>query len=241
MPTVARIAVHSTFGVLLLGGATACASQNPAGPYAGEGGALGDDFGFVGSGGGGRGYGHDGGTAAGDSGSGDGGPGGVGTLGYDAGSFDSSGSQSAGNDSSGGNDGGPENDSGAAGGGNAFDGGSGVGVTFQFPPGFFASLAWVIDGPSGHYSGIVYFGDAGSLEFVAGGIQAGSGYTITLAGNDRDGDPCSGTSAPFEVVPGEVTAAGLVLSCARMSDASEPAVVTTGGVGVDAGVGLRGP
>jgi hypothetical protein len=117
------------------------------------------------------------------------------------------------------------------------DGGSSVNVTFSIPPGLFASLDWVISGPSGYYSGTVYFGQAHSIEFVAGGIHAGSGYRLTLAGTDRYGDPCSGTSAPFDVIAGQVSGAGVVLTCDVPTDA-EAADVATGSVGVEAGVVL---
>ena len=101
-----------------------------------------------------------------------------------------------------------------AGEGTTGDGGSQVGVTFNLPPGFFPSLSWQISGPGGVYSGVVYFGDAQSLEFVVGGIVAGNDYTIALEGTDRDGMPCSGTSAPFDVVAGQVSGAGVLLTCA---------------------------
>jgi hypothetical protein len=121
------------------------------------------------------------------------------------------------------------------------DSGSSVSVTFNIPPGLFASLDWVISGPNGYYSGTVYFGQAHSIEFVAGGVDAGSGYTITLAGMDRYGDPCSGTSAPFVVTAGQVSGAGVVLTCDVPVGDATPADVTTGAVGVEAGVVLHDP
>src|SRR5450432_4131224 len=212
MPIDAKRSVRFASGIAFVGAAVACGSQGLGGPYEGD---LGCDFGFVGSGGRGSGHGHDGGSDGGgrdgslDGGSADGSPG------VDAG---------GGNGHDGGNGG-----SGDSGG----DGGSTVAVTFDWPPGIFLFLDWVISGPSGYYSGTIYFSDAHSLEFVTGGIQAGSGYTITLAGNDRYGSPCSGTSTLFEVFPGQVSGVGVVLTCTQAAGgASEPANVTTGSVGV---------
>ncbi len=224
MPTVAKIAVRAVFGVVVLGAAVAgCGSEGIGGPYGGQ---VGDDFGFVGSGPGGFGHGRDGGTDGGtserhDAGVESGAPRG------DAGGFDGSALPDSGH-SNGGDGGNGHGD---------VDGGSSVGVTFNVPPGFFTSLDWVISGPSGYYSGTVYFGDAHSIEFVAGGIQAGTGYTMTMAGTDRYGNPCSGTSAPFAVLAGQVAGTSLVLTCdAPGPDASAAADVTTGSVGVDAGI-----
>jgi hypothetical protein len=227
MRMVATNAACFASGVALLG-AAACGSQGGAGPYGG--GVLGsDDFGFVGSGGGGSGYYRDSGTAA-DGGRRNGGlDGGLGSPVADGGNAGSSPGPDGG--TSHGDDAGEEASP---------DGGSMVAVTFNLPPGLFASLDWVISGPSGYYSGTVYFGSAQSIEFVAGGIKAGSGYTITLAGDDRYGDPCSGTSAPFDVLAGQVSGSSVVLTCdVPLGDASQPADVTTGAVGVEAGVILH--
>jgi hypothetical protein len=221
MSIAAKKSVRIASGIAFVGAAVACGSQDFAGPYGGE---LGGDFGIVGSGGRGSGYGGDGGS-----------DGGRRDSGLDGGRADGSSNGGPGVDGGSGNGGnGGQHDAGADAG--LLDGGSAVAVTFDWPPGIFASLDWVISGPSGYYSGTVYFGDAHSLEFVAGGIQAGSGYTITLAGNDRYGGPCSGTSAPFEVFAGEVSGVGVVLTCNSPPGASEPANVTTGSVGVEAGV-----
>ena len=89
------------------------------------------------------------------------------------------------------------------------DAGSSVGIVLDLPPGFFAALDWVIEGPAGSYSGTVHFGGARSIEFVVGGIQAGDGYVITLSGFDAYGQPCSGTSPKFDVSPGVTTGAGV--------------------------------
>lgn len=217
MPAVANIAFRATFSITVLAALVACGSEGEAaGPY-GDGGFPG--LGFVGSGG-------RGGNAGGNvDASVESGPGAPGRDGGDAGGEGDEGGET-------GLDAGGQD----AGEGTAGDGGSQVGVTFNLPPGFFPSLSWQISGPGGVYSGTVYFGDARSLEFVVGGIVAGSGYTIALEGTDRDGMPCSGTSAPFDVVAGQVSGAGVLLTCAPPSDAAEPAPVITGSVGVDAAV-----
>jgi hypothetical protein len=218
MSIAARRSVRFASGIAFTAAAVACGSEGFNGPYGGD---LGGDFGSVGSGGRGPGYGHDGGS--------DGGK-------LDGGSADASpGVDGGGSGPDGGNGGHHE-----AGADAGLDGGSEVAVSFDWPPGIFPSLDWVISGPSGYYSGTIYFSDAHSLEFVTGGIQAGSGYTITLAGTDRFGDPCSGTSAPFDVFAGEVSGADVLITCnASGGDAAAPANVTTGSVGVEAGVVLQ--
>ncbi len=232
MPPIAKTAIRISSGAMVLAVAAACGSGGgEAGPY---GGPPGDgDLGFVGSGG--RGMGGQGSRDAGiDAGRG--------MPVSDGGLFDSGGEVDA---ASGGmsKDGGNGNivDAMAEGGsGNVLDGGAGVGVMFNLPPGFFPSLSWVISGPSGDYSGTITFGDAQSIEFVVGGIEAGSGYVLEIAGTDIYGDHCSGASAPFVVSAGEVAGAGIVLGCSpAVGDAAVPAMITTGSVGVDAGVTFR--
>jgi hypothetical protein len=225
MRIVGKMAIRAVAGATVVGCAVACGSQGGIGPY-GEGF---DNWGFVGSGGAGGGTPHDAGSAHGEAGAGYGGS--------DAGSHDSGELDAQGGDAASSGDGSshepPEPDAEA-------DSGAGVGVNFNIPPGFFPSLNWVISGPNGYYSGTVEFGDARSVEFVAGGIRAGAGYTLTMAGNDRYGDPCNGTSSPFEVVAGQVADASIVLTCdVPPSDAAEPADVTNGSVGIEAGVVLR--
>jgi hypothetical protein len=104
----------------------------------------------------------------------------------------------------------------------------GLGVQFK-------SLDWSIAGPH-NYSGSVEFGDARSIEFVAGGIEAGSGYTLTLSGIDTDNDSCKGTSNLFSVQAGTTSDVTIVLTCTRITDGSMAADVTTGSVRVEAGV-----
>jgi hypothetical protein len=116
------------------------------------------------------------------------------------------------------------------------DGATGVGVTFNEPPGLFVSIDWVITGPSGSYSGTVLLGDAQSIEFVVGGISEGDGYTITLTGIDRDGVRCSGTSGPFDVVRGMLAGAGVVIACPA---AVQPATVARTSAAFEAGLVLH--
>ncbi len=100
------------------------------------------------------------------------------------------------------------------------------------------SIQWKIANATNSYTGTTLIGDAQSLEFVAGGIQAGSGYVITITGNDSQGDPCQGSSGPIVVNPGAVTQTVLAVVCSAPPDGSTAANVTTGTVEVDASVGL---
>jgi hypothetical protein len=108
----------------------------------------------------------------------------------------------------------------------------GNGVTLQ-------SLSWTISGtglPS--YSGVETIGDAQSIEFVIGDLQAGGPYTIVLSGFDSNGDPCLG-SGSFSIVAGATTSTTVTVTCTQPADASLAANVTTGNVAVDAGVVLN--
>jgi hypothetical protein len=120
------------------------------------------------------------------------------------------------------------------GGEDAGDGASSVGIQLSTGDVTFVTLDWAVSGPH-MYSGTVHIGDAHSIEFVLGGIVEGSGYEITLSGTNNLGQPCSGTSAPFDVKPGVINAATVVLQC---MPGSEPlaADVMTGSVSVDATV-----
>ncbi len=119
-----------------------------------------------------------------------------------------------------------------------------IGMSLEVPPGVNVyALSWTISNTTNTYSGTVNLGDAaifGSVEFVAGGIAAGSNYVLTINGADANGDPCTGASAPFTVAAGSNTTVGLPIVCTVPTDAATPATVTTGGVQVDAGITLVG-
>jgi hypothetical protein len=107
--------------------------------------------------------------------------------------------------------------------------GNGVSVT---------QLTWTISNGTNSYTGTVPIGDAGSIEFVAGGIQAGSGYVVALSGADTNSDPCTGTSAAVTVSPGATSSATVIVTCVVPTDAALAADVGTGSLAVDAGVVL---
>jgi hypothetical protein len=104
------------------------------------------------------------------------------------------------------------------------------------PGDFLYSLSYTCTGPSVIPPGMVSFNDAQSIEYVLGGIAAGSGYQCTLTGTDSNGDPCSGTTTQFTVSAGQVSGAGVNITCTVPSDASTAADVNTGSVGFDAAV-----
>lgn len=101
---------------------------------------------------------------------------------------------------------------------------------------FLYALNYTCTGPSVIPPGTVNFNDAQSIEYVLGGIAAGSGYQCTLTGTDSNGDPCSGTTTMFSVSAGQVSGAGVNITCTVPSDASIAADVNTGSVGFDAAV-----
>jgi hypothetical protein len=103
------------------------------------------------------------------------------------------------------------------------------------------SLTWSVSNGSNAYTGTVQITDdagheAQSVEFVQGGVQAGSGYTVTLSGADSNGDPCSGSSMPFAVAAGATTPVVVMVTCTVPTDASLAATVDSGNIAVDAGV-----
>ncbi len=106
--------------------------------------------------------------------------------------------------------------------------GTGVNVT---------SVSWILSGPNS-YSGNANIGNAQSLEFEVGGILAGGPYTVTLSGTDSQGDPCSGTSTPFNVFAGATTYTMVSVICLEPTDATLSPDITTGSVAVEAGVSV---
>jgi hypothetical protein len=122
-----------------------------------------------------------------------------------------------------------------------------VGLHLNIPNSSFTigSLNWTITNGANTYTGTINMTDdagnaAQSIEFVAGPVVAGPGYTVTLTGSDSNGDPCTGTSPPFTVSAGTSTTATAVVNiqCTVPTDASVAATVDSGSVAVDAGVTL---
>ena len=114
-----------------------------------------------------------------------------------------------------------------------------VGTRLDIGPGTtLTSIQWTIANGSNSYTGTALIGDAQSVEFVAGGIAAGSGYTVTLAATDSNGDPCAGSSAAFTVNAGAVTQTVLAVTCQQPRDGSFAADVNTGTVEIDASISL---
>jgi hypothetical protein len=112
-----------------------------------------------------------------------------------------------------------------------------VGMQLTLPGGVTISqVSYTISGPTPQ-TGTVPVGDAQSIQFVVGGLAAGS-YTIALSASDSAGDPCSG-SGTFTIVPGTVTGAVVTMQCIVGSDAVAPAPVNSGSVLVEAGVTLE--
>ncbi len=102
---------------------------------------------------------------------------------------------------------------------------------------FLNSLSYTCTGPATIPAGTIPINDAGSIEWVLGGITAGTGYVCTLTGYDTSGDYCSGTSS-FSVIAGEITGGGATITCTVPTDANVGADVNTGAVGFDASVNL---
>ncbi len=123
------------------------------------------------------------------------------------------------------------------------DGVGSLGIDLLTPSGTsLYSMAWTISNGANTYSGDVNLGDAsitGSIEFVVGGLAAGSGYTLALVGADSNGDPCSGASGMFTVVANTENYVGVNVICTIPTDAAIAATLTTGNAQVDAGITLQ--
>jgi hypothetical protein len=105
------------------------------------------------------------------------------------------------------------------------------------------SLNWTISNGTNTYTGNIQITDdagheAQSVEFVAGTIQAGGGYIVTLSGFDDHGDPCNGSSAAVTVMAGATSAATVLVTCTVPTDAAVATAVDSGNIAVDAGVVL---
>jgi hypothetical protein len=112
-----------------------------------------------------------------------------------------------------------------------------VGMQLTLPSGVtVTSVSYTIAGPSSQ-TGTVAVGGADAIQFIVGGLVAGS-YTIQLSASDSNSDPCSG-SGSFTVTPGTVTGVSVAMQCIVDNDAVVPAPVNTGSVFVDAGVTLE--
>jgi hypothetical protein len=226
----------ATVGMVVLGGmAWSCGARAP---YEGGGG-----LGFVGGGGGEETL--DGGNSRGSSGSS-----GL-SSGSSSGGASSSGQHSGSNGGtgqSGGESGanGGTGSSGASGGSGTGatgassgtgtapeDAGTGSGIHLTFSGSIhLTSLQWTISGPN-MYQGSVDFGAASSFEWVIGGILDGSGYTLSVVASDAAGDPCQGTSAPFNVEASKVNYIQITVVCDVRNDMAD---VSTGSLAVEAGV-----
>ncbi|MGA3121061.1 MAG: hypothetical protein ABSF69_09865 [Polyangiaceae bacterium] len=108
------------------------------------------------------------------------------------------------------------------------------------------SLNWTISNSTNDaaapYTGTVQITDdagheAQSVEFVAGGINAGT-YSLSIYGSDSNGDPCAGTSSGIAVTAGAVSSATIVVTCTVPTDASVATILDTGSLYIDAGVVL---
>lgn len=102
-------------------------------------------------------------------------------------------------------------------------------------------INYTLSNGSDTYDGTVDLTDdagnaAQSVEFVVGGVAAGSGYVMSLYGADSEGDPCSGASSPITVSTGATAEASVQVTCTVPTDSALPLLVDSGSVAVDAGI-----
>jgi hypothetical protein len=110
-------------------------------------------------------------------------------------------------------------------------------MAFSTPDGLtIGSVSYAIAGPT-TASGTVDVSQAQtSIEFVVGGLAAGSGYTITLSATTTNGDACSSDPAPFAIAAGTTTQVAVNLVCVLGDGGIVFADAGTGSVEVDATV-----
>src|SRR5689334_6086125 len=104
-----------------------------------------------------------------------------------------------------------------------------IGLQLQIGSTTVTSVHYVIDNGTNHYAGDLDVADASHLLAVIGGIQAGSGYTLTLSATGTNGTPCSGTSAQFTVVANSTVIVGIQLLCQFNNDAGSVKIEGTVG------------
>jgi alpha-tubulin suppressor-like RCC1 family protein len=94
-----------------------------------------------------------------------------------------------------------------------------------------SNLTWTISNPtllSADRTGSVDVSNSQDIQFVVGGLPAGSGYTITIAGMAEPGGMmCSGT-AMFSIQQNETTAVDITLVCLSKEDAGDTGSVMVG-------------
>jgi len=90
-------------------------------------------------------------------------------------------------------------------------------------------VAYNISNGTNTYSGTLEVADASHLLAVIGGIQAGTGYTLTLSATATDGTPCNGSSAPFTVVANSTVIVGIQLLCRPSQEAGSVKIEGTVG------------
>jgi hypothetical protein len=108
-----------------------------------------------------------------------------------------------------------------------------VGLSLQVAPGVsIGQVAWVIHNPTllpSDRTGTVDVSQTPVIQFVVGGLRAGSGYLITLTAPTSNGLNCLG-SAPFSIASGATTSAMVNMICRGGSaDAGGTGSVNVGG------------
>jgi hypothetical protein len=91
------------------------------------------------------------------------------------------------------------------------------------------SLTFSCTNGTSTFGGTINFGDAQTIEQLVGGVPDGTGYTCRLTGSDTNNDYCSGTTASFSVIVGQITAVSSTVVCVVPTDASEAAEVCPSG------------
>jgi len=105
-----------------------------------------------------------------------------------------------------------------------------IGMDLQIAPGVtISTVNWKINNPTSGFtkSASVNVRLSNSIAFLAGGIPAGTGYTIMLSANSIDGAfACSG-AANFDVTAGMTTSVSLTFNCSTAA-AGQGSVIVTG-------------
>jgi hypothetical protein len=107
-------------------------------------------------------------------------------------------------------------------------------VVVDLPAGVVINVVdYVVAGPT-PMQGSVPAGAIPTIDFVVGGLPAGTGYSIQLSASDSAGDTCTG-GASFDIAAGTLTGITVQLQCGNAQDAATPGDDSSPPADADAG------
>jgi hypothetical protein len=103
-----------------------------------------------------------------------------------------------------------------------------VGVSLRLADGLgIDAVRYTIAGGPTTLTGTIAVGSSATLSATLGPLQAGSGYSLSLAATTSAGAQCAGSAGPFAVAPNQAPRVAIVLTCPSLHDAGTIAVGST--------------